>query len=187
MQIGAAVKGEILDRLKEHDTDTYEHSVRVANLMFEFGDYMKLNNNALSELYVLGLYHDIGKLYVDSDILKKKGKLDNEEYKQILNHTNFGVEILKSRGYSVHFLQAVKSHHENFDGSGYPDRLTYKEIPLYSQLLRIVDSYDAMTNTRSYKGAYSKQQAINEIQRLKGDWYHPIFADIFCKMQKDKG
>lgn len=173
-------KNSMLQDLKEHDLLTYNHSIRVANLSREFGDFLKLSNEAVEEIYQIGLYHDIGKLNIDSSVLSKKGKLNSAEYKQVLNHTIYGENILKEQGYSKYFLEAVRSHHENFNGTGYPDKLDYKDISLYSFILRLADSFDAMTSIRSYKESYSNDFALDEIQSLKGEWYHPFFADEFC-------
>lgn len=172
---------EKLMLLAEHDSLTYKHSLRVAEMCYLFGDYLGLNDKSKNELYELGLYHDIGKLYIDTSILVKDSKLNDAEYKQILNHTLHGERMLRKKGYSESFLMAIRGHHENYNGTGYPDRLVSKQINLYSSILRIIDSYDAMTNVRSYQKALSKEDALKEIKSLIGQWYHPLYANKFIQ------
>ncbi|MFD1608816.1 HD-GYP domain-containing protein [Oceanobacillus luteolus] len=175
------LKTDIINELKNHDFTTYEHSVRVARLLYRFGETLALTENRLNELFKLGLYHDIGKLRIDPQILNKKEKLTEREYIQLQKHTIYGEEILRQQGYSKRFLQDIRSHHENFDGSGYPDGLSSNEISLYALMLRIVDSYDAMVNVRSYKKVSSNLHAISELHSLKGRWYHPQLVEIFSE------
>lgn len=155
----------MLEALKQHDSKTYEHSIRVASLMVHFGQFLNLSKEELSELFYLGLYHDIGKLQIDQKILRKRDKLNKNEFNQIGNH---GEEILMGKGFSKEFLQSVRSHHENYNGSGYPDNLVQTDIPSYASMLRIIDSFDAMTNHRFYNKTKTSQEAVCEIASLKG-------------------
>lgn len=150
--------------------------------MKSFGFYLELESSIISQLYELGKYHDVGKLYIDKGILMKKGKLIEEEYEQILHHTFYSYELLKDKGYSIEFLLGTLYHHENYNGTGYPFKLQYDEIPLFAHLLRIVDSYDAMTSNRSYRKALSKSYALNELKQLKGECYHPVYVEKFYQM-----
>lgn len=174
------VKENVLHSLKEHDLLTYEHSIRVAYLSRGFGNYLGLNKKVVEELFEVGLYHDIGKLYVDPNILVKKEKLNKEEQQQILNHTIYGEQLLRERGFSERILRPVRNHHENFDGTGYPDKLDFRKIDSYSSILRIIDSFDAMTSIRTYRMPLTSQQALDEIQSFKRKWYFPVDADEFC-------
>jgi putative nucleotidyltransferase with HDIG domain len=171
----------ILNDLKEHEPTTFKHSIRVAGLLVSFGKYLKFRKNELTELFLIGLYHDIGKLNIERNILRKEGKLSDLEYKEILNHPLYGEEILLKEGFSGTILESVRSHHENYNGSGYPDNLTYHDIPFYAFLIRIVDSYDAMTSFRTYQYTKSKYEAIQEIRSLKEDWYHPNLVESFTE------
>lgn len=177
-------KHHLLSLLKSHDPITYDHSIRVANLMKLFGAYLDIKEeDTLRELYELGLYHDIGKLQLERNILLKRGKLTTDEFNKIKNHPAYSFEILNDKGYSNEFMRGILYHHENYDGTGYPYNLKYDEIPLYANLLRIVDSYDAMTNNRSYQKAYLSSYALNELMSLKGKMYHPTYMDEFYQMK----
>lgn len=90
------------------------------------------------------------------------------------------------KGFSKEFLQSVRSHHENYNGSGYPDNLAQTDIPSYASILRIIDSYDAMTNHRSYNKIKTSQEAVCEMASLKGEWYHPGFVEIFTEFMMNE-
>ncbi|GLO68363.1 HD-GYP domain-containing protein [Oceanobacillus kimchii] len=152
--------------------------------MERFGTFLDLEKDTIAQLYQLGKYHDIGKIYIDKNILTKKEKLNDNEYEQIFNHTFYSYELLKNKGYSIEFLLGVLNHHENYNGTGYPFNLRNDEIPFFAHLLRIIDSYDAITNNRAYQKAHSKEYALNELMLLRGEHYHPVYVDKFYQMMK---
>lgn len=171
----------LLEQLKEHDLDTYSHSLRVAELSLEIS---KLMNHARIEqniAYYGGLLHDIGKLKINKEILTKPGKLSDYEWRVIQQHPIFGYELLN--GHLVmesEVLHIVLFHHERINGSGYPFSLSGDLIPLNAQIISIADSFDAMTNNRSYSRAKSIKEAIEVLKSDCG--YSPILLDTLIQV-----
>ncbi|MCM3441371.1 HD domain-containing phosphohydrolase (plasmid) [Metabacillus halosaccharovorans] len=175
-----------IEKLFIHDVYTYQHSFRVADLLYKFGLYLNLDDTLLNELFELGTLHDIGKLEIPFDVLNKICPLTKYERQLFFKHTIYGYELLKELNYSKTFLDGLLYHHENFDGTGYPYGIKGMDIPLQARMLRIVDSYDAMTNERSYQKAYTHKRALNEILYLRCKHYDPMLVDPFIKMMKNK-
>lgn len=180
------IKGDGLElwkQLYKHDHITFDHSYRVADLLYQFGSYINFPKLQLCELYEVGIFHDIGKLLIPKEVLNKDGKLTTRERNEIVNHTIYGYNLLKDI-YPEHFLDCVLYHHENLDGSGY-EKLKGEEIPFIAKILRIVDSFDAMTNNRSYQKAIPINSALAELERLTGKWYETSLVNSFVKMIKN--
>lgn len=166
----------LLGPLKKHDPDTYYHSVRVADLAFKISKKLNFSERDQKYVYFGGLLHDIGKLKIDKEILRKPGKLTIDEWEQIKLHPVFGYEILENQSF-IHkeIMCIVLFHHERINGSGYPYRFSNNMIPLNAQIVAVADAFDAMTNIRSYSKARSKQEAIKELQLDKG--FSPILVN----------
>lgn len=179
---------ELLEQLYQHDLYTFRHSMRVADLLADFGDFLDFSKEEIETLYELGIVHDIGKLRIPSTILNKTSPLLPKEKKEIFFHPLYGYSILKDYGcYKDSVLLGVRYHHENIDGSGYPEGLKgMKNIPFFAQMLRIVDSFDAITSKRSYQSESSFMTAIRDLERWKGVWYNPSLLDSFNTMVKKK-
>jgi len=124
----------------------------------------------------LGAYlHDVGKVKVPHEILNKPGRLTNEEFDIIKMHPVWGMELLAQVEFPWDLKPIIRWHHEKYDGSGYPDRLMGDEIPLSAQIVGIADVYDALTTTRSYRGAMSAEQAVSEITRCRASWSPGVY------------
>ena len=167
-----------LDKLLNHDVSTFQHSIRVAAILCEWGPHYS-NLISVDELFVLGSKHDIGKLSIPPEVLNKKGALNKKEWTMIYEHPIKSYEMLKKDAtVSENVLSSIKYHHENFDGTGYPYQLKGEEIPLYARMIRIADSFDALTSYRPYKNnRKSILEAISNMQMYSGTWYDPkIFA-----------
>ncbi|MDC3424299.1 HD domain-containing protein [Aquibacillus sp. 3ASR75-11] len=173
---------KLLESLHQHDPNSYQHSLRVATILWKFGKFLNIPKEKLAGLYKLGLLHDIGKLFTDKEVLTKKGKLTDLEYNHIKDHSLNGYKLLKKEGYPQLLLHGVLYHHENYDGSGYPSQISGDNIPWNAQMLRIVDSFDAMTNMRSYKKAFPLEWSINQLNKLRGVWYEPSLVTHFITM-----
>lgn len=173
-----------LEMLFEHDIYTFQHSLRVAELLFKMGKQLKMSEDSHEELYQLGALHDIGKIRIPKTILNKEELLTEQERKVLNKHAIYGFEILSQDRYSKEFLDGVIYHHENYDGSGYPYGISshVEGIPIYAQILRVVDSFDAMTSNRSYQKAFSVKKALFELESLKGIYYSPNIVDSFVSM-----
>lgn len=172
-------KEMLIKRLMNHDSETNIHSERVAQMAYKFGTYLGYDEKRLQNLYDAARFHDVGKLFVDSKILTKKGGLDDSEFAQILQHPIHSESILRDMGFPSEVLEAVRGHHENYNGTGYPDKLDYRQINAHAAIIRIIDSYDSIINVRPYSAAEGKEEAINEILSLKGTMYNPYLADRF--------
>ena len=165
----------------ERDFGTENHGKRMYQLCNQIGKKFHLRMYQLDDLSLLSIFHDIGKLDVPIAILAKQGPLTPDELDIIKSHTQKGYEKAMQVPYLKSIAREILYHHENYDGSGYPQGISGDAIPLLSRILRIVDSYDAMTSERPYKRAVSKDDAIKELVRGTGVQYDPALLDIFIK------
>ena len=164
------------------DPYTQGHSQRVSQLSYKLGERMRLPHRALENLKLAGMLHDIGKIGVDEHILNKPGRLTDDEYGKIKMHPAIGSKIIQE----IDFLRAsadiILSHHEHFDGTGYPNGKIQSEIPFEACILCVVDVYDALTSDRPYRKAMSEEEAIEIIRRESGTLFNPIVAQEFIYM-----
>ncbi len=135
------------------DAYTYGHSERVARVAVELGRELGLREDELSDIYLAGLLHDIGKIGIRDDVLTKRGPLTGEEFKHIQQHPVIGHRILAGLHAIEHLLPGVLYHHERYDGGGYPEGLKADAIPLLARILAVADSFDAMNTSRPYRTA----------------------------------
>lgn len=176
----------LIRALQECDSDT-EHHVRRTQLMgAELGKRIALTDIQQSQLSLLCLLHDIGKIGIPLEILNKPGKLSEEEWKILKSHTEKGYEIANSNNALKAIAEEIRHHHERWDGTGYPDGLNRENIPLLSRVIAVVDAYDAMTNDRSYRAAKSPAAAIEELERCAGSQFDPFIVSEFIRMLKEK-
>ncbi len=168
--------------IEAKDAYTRGHSERVSTIVMMIADAMDLSSGEKEALNWAAMLHDIGKIGVPEKILNKEGKLTQEEFCYIKEHPEKGYTILKPIGQLNESLNAIRHHHERYDGTGYPSGLKGKEIPLYSRVIAIADTYDAMTSARSYRAHISHEDAIAEIARVKGKQLDPELVDIFFKL-----
>ena len=132
-----------------------------------------------------GLLHDIGKIGIPESILKKAGKLTNEEYEIMKSHVQKSIEMIHYLPNMNYVIPAVVSHHERYDGKGYPRGLKEEEIPFLGRILAVCDSFDAMISKRSYKEALSVEYAMGELEKNKGTQFDPKVADAFIALIKE--
>jgi HD-GYP domain-containing protein (c-di-GMP phosphodiesterase class II) len=137
--------------LDAKDPYTCGHSERVTRIAVRLGRQMGLPPTTLDDLYLGGLLHDVGKIGVPDHVLRKPGKLTDEEFTAVQQHTLIGDRIVANVAQLASARPAVRNHHENFDGTGYPDRLAGKDIPLLARILAVADAYDAMNSDRPYR------------------------------------
>jgi len=175
----------LLDVLGEKSFETEEHAVRLKDYAVTIGEKMGLTRNLLNELILLSYLHDIGKVSIPDSILTKPTRLKEEEWRIMKTHTKMGSDLIKKIPDLESISQGILYHHENWDGTGYPEGLSGKEIPLVSRIIRIVDSYDAMTNTRTYNIVKSKNEAVEEIKKSSGTMYDPEIVEIFIEVSKN--
>lgn len=172
--------------LKNKDEYTYRHSVSVATFSLAIGISINLTIKDLKELFIGALLHDIGKLFIPSSILLKKGPLTTEEFEIMKSHPQKGYNylILKNLGISNKALRICLEHHERIDGTGYPNNLKENEIGILSKIVSIADVYDALTSNRSYRAPLSTTEALDYIKLNINSTFDVILSKIFSKLIK---
>lgn len=159
--------------------NTGRHVARIADTSRKLAEAAGLDPATVSEIGWSSMLHDVGKLHVPDNILVKAGALTPQEWEIMELHTILGERILGSgEGFEV-ARRIARSHHENFDGSGYPDRLRGEDIPFEARIVRITDSFDAITHSRPYSRARSVHEALEEIERWAGKQFDPELARLF--------
>lgn len=147
--------------IKEYDEYTFSHSIYVATLCILIGTQLNYSYSSLTELAMAGLLHDIGKVDIPIEITNKPGALTDEEFAIMQTHPFKAVQKLRvGHQISTPILKAIESHHEKYNGTGYPHGLSGNQIPTYGRILALADVYDALTSTRSYRPAWSSNEAI---------------------------
>ncbi|MBI9009010.1 MAG: diguanylate cyclase [Tenericutes bacterium] len=177
----------ILQTLTDKFSEERIHSNNVSRLCKEYGIAENMKEDDIKELELAGLYHDIGKISLPDAILYKKGKLTKEEYEIVKTHPEVGYQILRAADeYSDLAIHALY-HHERWDGFGYPNGLKAEDIPYFSRIICVADSYEAMTAVRPYKNKMTKKQAVDEIIRCADTQFDKEIAKIFVeKVLKSK-
>lgn len=159
------------------DSYTRGHSERVAFFSKRIAQTMGLSSKEVEAIYIAGLLHDIGKIGIPDSILLKPGRLSKEEYEIIKLHPILSYELLKHVDVLKNSLPGIKYHHERWDGTGYPEGLKGKKIPLQARILAVADSFDAMTSDRIYRKGISKLEALKELKKLAGKHYDPEIVE----------
>lgn len=148
--------------LKQDFSEAILHGIYVSNMAYEIGRELGLEKEILHELAIAGLLHDIGKLKLAAEDARAEGNnLVIEQLRYVRMHSKLSYEILKDKNYSDFILKAVLYHHENYDGSGYPENLIGEEIPIGARILRICDVFIALTSDRAYRKAFDTKTAIS--------------------------
>lgn len=162
--------------------ETINHMIRCSDLAIEFGRYMKLKAEEIELLGNCALLHDIGKLRICPSILYKHGKLNNYEFNYIRSHIYFEAKILDKV-----MQDCIRFHHERFDGAGY-NNLDYGDIHDFVRIVSLIDSYDAMTNSRSYRlNKLDRVFVFNEIRDNIGVQFDMYYGNMFLSMLRDRG
>jgi putative nucleotidyltransferase with HDIG domain len=171
-----------LHSLKRFDSYTYEHSVSVAKNAVIIGIGLKLSYNNLVNMAAGALLHDIGKAEIPIEILNKPGKLESHEMDIVKRHPDNGRLILKNEEL-IHenIIKIVHQHHENWDGTGYPNKKKGEEIYELAHITHICDVYDALISKRVYKDAQNQMQAIKFIEDNSGKMFKPEIVEMFMK------
>jgi len=173
----------ISSALDAKDTYTHGHSHRVTLYSLILSKELNLEESFIEEIETAGLLHDIGKIGVPESILCKTGKLTDEEYKTIQDHAPKAKKILSSIPGLTNIALWASSHHERWDGKGYPCGITAKEIPLPSRILAVADTYDAMTSNRSYRKGLPHEVAVEEIRNCANSQFDPEVTEAFLRVE----
>ena len=172
--------------IEAKDPYTSGHSVRVAEYSKKIAEYMGMNEKEINSVYYAALMHDVGKIGIPLNIIDKTTRLTKDEYDTIKKHTVIGASITHPITAMPMIEQGVRWHHERYDGHGYPDGLKGTEIPLVARIIGIADSYDAMTTTRSYRGALNESNAEDEIRKGLGTQFDPEIGKIMLEILNKK-
>ena len=175
--------------LEARDDDTASHSLNVTKYAMLLGRQIGLDDEELRILAQGAMLHDLGKIGIPDEILKKPGILDEYEFERIKEHPRLTSEILAPLETSSHYSSIARSHHERWDGNGYPDGLNGENIPLLARIVAIADAWDAMTSNRVYRPGMSDKMALSILEKEK-DWgqWDPYLIEEFIKIiLKDNG
>jgi HD-GYP domain-containing protein (c-di-GMP phosphodiesterase class II) len=169
------------------DTYTHGHSARVAGLSLLIGKQLGLTKEDLRDLEIACLFHDVGKIKTPDSILLKPHKLSPAEYKEMMQHVDYGASILSWAPSLSKYIPSTLHHHEWHNGKGYPEGLAGDDIPQFAAIIAIADAYDAMTSDRPYRKALSKEQALREISRNSGTQFRPDLIAVFLDLMEPGG
>ncbi len=174
----------LVSALDAKDTYTCGHSSRVAELAVELASRLGYDEDELSNIRMAGILHDIGKIGVEDSVLRKPGKLTDEEYTQIKQHPVLGFEILKGIRPFRKILPAVRHHHEAWDGTGYPDGLSGESIPRDAQVIAVADAFDAMTSDRPYRPGMPVPKVIEIFREGRGRQWAADVVDVLLQCEE---
>lgn len=177
----------LLAGLKVVDPATYAHCLRVGALAKKLAKAMGLNEYEQKVAEFSGILHDIGKMGIDKEIILKPGKLDAREMDIMRSHPVLSAEIVQPLTHHQFFkdiLPGVRNHHERLDGEGYPDKKIGEAIPLFARIILVVDTYDAMSETRSYRKGLPNDIIYKELTRCSGTQFDPQIVRIFLEAHK---
>ena len=164
------------------DPYTRNHSERVTVFAYMLGKRYGLSIRELRVLYHAAMLHDVGKVGIPDEILKKQGKLTEEEYEVIKQHPQIGANMIMDVTFLKDASYIILFHHEHYDGSGYPAHLKGDQIPLLSRIISIVDAFDAMITRRPYKRPYTIEEAIEFLRNAEGTQFDPKLTELFIEM-----
>ena len=172
----------LAEAIDAKDKYTNGHSDRVAQYSREIAKRYGYSEREQDDIYMMGLLHDVGKIGVPDAVINKPDRLTDEEFAQIKAHPAIGDKILKSVEEMPKLSIGARWHHERYDGKGYPDGLSGKEILEEARIIAVADAYDAMTSLRSYRDILPQEVVRGEIEKGKGTQFDPVFADIMIQM-----
>jgi putative nucleotidyltransferase with HDIG domain len=172
----------LMHAVEARDKYTEGHSKRVAEISTLIAKEFKYNDMRIERLHMASLLHDVGKIGIDDKILNKPGILTKEEYEIIKSHPEIGYNILKDIKNLQDILPIVRSHHERYDGKGYPDGKKSEELELDVFIIQLADTIDAMTTDRPYRKALSHDEVISEIKKYSGSQFHPKVVEAYLNM-----
>ncbi|MGN0571185.1 MAG: HD-GYP domain-containing protein [Candidatus Fimenecus sp.] len=175
----------IANAVDAKDPYTRGHSDRVAKYAAEIARRYGLKPLKVSDIYYSALLHDIGKIGIPDEILKKPGKLTKEEYEIIKTHAAIGADIVKDITAIPNIRRGICDHHEWYDGSGYPRGLRGNNISLEGRIIGMADAYDAMASARGYSAPHTQDYILSEIQTGQGKQFDPKIAQIVMQMMAD--
>lgn len=185
ISIRSSLVSSLIKTLEERTLETEEHALRIKSLAVNLGDILGVSGSTKDELALLAVLHDIGKIGIPDKILLKPGPLTPYEWDIMKTHCEIGYRIASTSPGLKSVAKGILCHHEHWNGKGYPQGLKGEKIPLSSRIISVADAYDAMTNDRPYRKAFSKKEALEEIRRCSGKQFDPHIAEMFIKMMSE--
>lgn len=167
-----------------HSVETEDHAVRTRTFALRIGEKLNLDKGQMQLLSYGADAHDFGKIFIDAGILYKPGKLNRAQRSQVEKHCEYGYEALEILHLPQEIMDVILSHHEHWDGSGYPNKLHGEEIPLLARIVSIADMWDALNSDRPYRGAWNSIKAL-EIMNRHAAWFEPQLFAIFLSMLRE--
>lgn len=167
------------NKLERKNIETKLHTDRVSSYCREMAKLLDLPDEMVTKAGMVGIMHDIGKIAIPDNILLKPGKLTESEFEIMKTHSEKGYKLACSIPEIMDISNEILTHHERWDGSGYPLGLKNEEIPILSRIVSIADSFDAMTKDRCYSKAIEVEDAISELKRCSGTQFDPHLVNIF--------
>lgn len=171
----------LANAIEVRDQYTRGHVERVTSYAMLLAKQLGWQENQLEQLRFGAILHDIGKVHISEEILRKRDPLDDEEWGEIHNHPSTGAEMIKDIPYLIPAIPVVRFHHECWDGTGYPNGLVGDQIPLSARIVSVADGFDAMTTSRPYHRALSVEEAYDEIMKKSGTQFDPAVVAAFQK------
>lgn len=168
------------------DKFTGDHIHRILSLTYDICIEIGLSTENAQKISLFSMVHDVGKLTIPDEILNKPGVLTKQEWELIESHTTAGEAILGDKPFYKTAREIARSHHENWDGTGYPDGLKGKEIPLCARIVALADVFDALVNERPYKEAWAFEKTIQEMKSLSGKKFQPELLEAFLNLVTKK-
>ena len=181
-----SVISSLVDSLMEGSYETREHGKRVRKMALKLGRTVGLPKSKLDELSILADLHDLGKIAIPDDIVTKRDKLNDKDWKVLKSYPEIGYNIAKSSYKFSNIAEYILTHHERWDGSGYPQGLKGEDIPIASRITAIADAYDVMRSGRFYKRTLSQKEAIGEIQKSSGTQFDPQLVKKFIEIIEEE-
>lgn len=173
--------------IDSRDHSTGQHSARMKDIATSIGKKMGLSQSIIEEISITAILHDIGKIGIPEDILKKPGKLMPHEYHIIQRHPQIGYDTLVNISGLKKVAEYILSHHEMYNGQGYPAKKRGGEIPLISRIISVADVYEAITADRVYRKAMSQEQALQVMHEGRGNQFDPVVLDALFKVLARQG
>ncbi|MGE5458949.1 MAG: HD-GYP domain-containing protein [Methanobacterium sp.] len=177
----------LLRILAMKDQYTYIHSKNTAEYSVAFARALDLSYDMVTDMYIAGWLHDIGKLYLPTDLLQKPAALTTAEYDQVKKHVQYGLDIVAIYKLPPMVINSIKYHHERFDGLGYPFQISGADTPLEGRIIQITDAYSAITNKRVYRNPLSLSNAIDELEQNSGTQFDPELLPVFIRILMSRG
>lgn len=161
------------------------HSSHVMDLSSMLAKELGMTSSEVETVGLAARIHDIGKMAINEFVINKPGRFTEAEYLMVQHHAELGAKLIQTLELDAAIPMIILHHHENFDGTGYPARIRGEEIPLAARILRITDTYDALTSNRGYRPAYTKKKSLS-IMETDSRFFDPQLLELFFKMHRNK-